>query len=73
MTLNQVENDYDLKYNELYTKFNNALFSMKEDQKKFKEVMIQSDQENDEFLKKTKKMLINDREEEREKSETLRN
>lgn len=46
---------------------------MKEDQKKFKEVMIQSDQENDEFLKKTKKMLINDREEEREKSETLRN
>jgi len=45
-----VENDYDLKYNELYTKFNNALYSMDEDGRKFKEVSNQNDEEYDIFL-----------------------
>ncbi len=71
-TIQKVQEDYDINYNKKYNKFNQALFEMQEDRKSFKEVMIQSDHENDLFLDQINKQLIQELDEEHSRSENLR-
>lgn len=70
--MQKVQEDYDLNYNKKYNKFNQALYEMQEDGKAFKEVMIQSDHENDLFLDQINRQLIQELEEEQTRSENLR-
>ena len=71
-TIQKVQEDYDQNYNKKYNKFNQALYEMQDDRKAFKEVMIQSDHENDLFLDQINRQLIQELEEEQTRSENLR-
>jgi len=71
-TLKQVELEYQEKYQELYNRFSGALANMKQDQKKFDEVFVQSEEEFEKFLEKTKQKLQEDLKKEDLTAEELR-
>lgn len=71
-TLKEVETEYQEKYQELYNRFSSALTNMKQDQRKFEEVFVQSEEEFEKYLEITKQKLQQELDDLKKKDENLK-
>lgn len=68
----EIETDFNSKYGELFDRYQMSQENMKLDEKKFKEVFIQSEREFEILLNSTKKQLIEELDKSQHRSEDLR-
>ncbi|EGR28381.1 WD repeat protein [Ichthyophthirius multifiliis] len=71
-TLKKVQDEYDIKFSDIFNKYKNALENVTNDQHKFHEVLSQQEQDFDTYFTKTKQNLKEELEEELRKTEELR-
>lgn len=72
VVMEEIQDDYQKKYNDIHQKYKMAIFNLKIDQKKFQEALLQTEREYLIDLNKTKEKLENEFKSERNTLDELR-